>query len=115
MNREEAIKELITTINIGRNQNDRYVETLIEIINKTPTEEEIIKEWEALGYKWKRDNSNNINKGKITLTKLVKAQCNFDVEIHIWIHPNKTYYSDCDIDFQEHRLLTKTFKMLKWG
>lgn len=87
------------------------VKTLQELVDqtKTPTEEEIIKEWEALGYEF----------------------CYFGDEIHIkHIEKDKEFIiylnimeyccseiTSCEIcfaTFQEHQLLTKTFKMLGW-
>lgn len=72
-----------------------------------PTEEEIKKEWEKLGWKYEKDSLS------ITLTKSSRV-------ITIYLH-NKEY--DCTrhnmwkvgtLTFQEHQLLTKTFKWLKW-
>lgn len=70
--------------------------------DKTPTEEEIKKEWEELGYKVE----NNYRNMKIC----------FDGEVAFILNTRVKDYSIYlnSISFQEHQLLTKTFKMLGW-
>lgn len=107
MNREQAIKELISNIPIGRSQMDRYIEHLIQIINHDPTLEEVKKEWEDDGWKWEEDVD------VFTITKE-------DIEIIIF-KSVKQYYINCNsifkfgfVNIQLHQRLTKTFRALGW-
>lgn len=80
------------------------------VIEQIPTEEEIIKEWEALGYEFIFTNGDGYDDDDelIFLDKVNR-------EIYIW--KDKTYSFDNDtqtLTFQEHQLLTKTFKWLGW-
>lgn len=71
---------------------------------KSPTLEEVKQEWEELGYIWK-ENSSAINLyGK-------------KYGLHILLCKDKKEYFRYDTSnftFQEHQLLTKTFKALGW-
>ena len=69
---------------------------------KTPTLEEVKKEWEKLGYKWKEEGR------EITLEHKERSR-----EIYI-DKIDKAYYSGYFLIFQELNLLTKTFKALGW-
>ena len=75
----------------------------LEELTKTPTIEEVKKEWEKLGYEFE------LYSNKIELINSSKNN-----EIIIWFNPN---YYDCgnSISLKEHQLLTKTFKALGWG
>lgn len=88
------------------------VKTLQELIDqqKQLTLEECIKEWEELGYKVLVSNDDS----------LILRNRNIGVEIYIE-KLNKNYgkydIGSCvyeNFTFQEHQLLTKTFKMLGW-
>lgn len=97
-------KQLKQDINVLWELHNKYQELI-----KTPTEEEIIKEWEALGY--------SFVKGPLKISLFHKEE---DIEIAIWLgdksyckaEKNGTDYKW--LTFQEHQLLTKTFKMLGW-
>lgn len=92
------------------------VKTLQELVDttKTPTLEEVKKEWEELGYTWeeneiyihitKRDKLLCVTKN-ICLTKQDKEYCCYDEDED---------YSCLNINFKEHQLLTKTFRALGW-
>lgn len=65
--------------------------------------DEIKKEWEKLGYKWKEEGR------EITLEHKERSR-----EIYI-DKIDKAYYSGYFLIFQELNLLTKTFKALNWS
>lgn len=76
---------------------------------KTLTEEEIIKEWEALGYELIRHERRElIFKSKEDGT--IFTMWNFN-DIRYSKHWRER---PANITIQEHQLLTKTFKMLGW-
>lgn len=81
-------------------------DTLQELIDqtKTPTLEEVKKEWEALGYEWIYKNDGLIN---------IKHKKDVAKDILIYTS-SKNYISIWTISFQEHQLLTKTFRALGW-
>ena len=71
--------------------------------NKTPTEEEVLKEFEALGYKIykEKDRINIIDK--------------FDINGCIFIFPqDKTYRTNMFMTVEIYQLLTKLFKAWGW-
>ena len=125
MTRENAIKELISVIpigrsqiernQIGRSQTDRYIEHLIKIINHEPTLEEIKKEWEELGYTWEEH--------EIYICISIEDPIDGTLK-NIYIDKKRKYYECYDEDdwdsrslqltFKEHQLLTKTFRALGW-
>ena len=74
--------------------------------DKTPTLEEVKKEWEALGWSWSYKT-----KYVIYLSRNNTVHRVFD---HITINENRLYSADFDIDIKTHQLLTKTFKALGW-
>lgn len=84
----------------------KFYRLLNELVEKekSPTLEEVKKEWEALGYIWK-ENSSAINLyGK-------------KYGLHILLSKDdKEYfrYDTANFTFQEHQLLTKTMKALGW-
>lgn len=84
------------------------MENKYQELTKTPTEEEIKKEWEALGYKWKKREH---------LILLYERKKDKMICINTMIYGYSCGNSD-DISliltFQEHQLLTKTFKLLGW-
>lgn len=76
---------------------------------KVYTLEEVKKEWEELGYSWEEDVYC------IRLTNLKEDK------VITFGFASKSYYCKCikgyvhrSISFQEHQLLTKTFKALGW-
>lgn len=77
-----------------------FKELVDEKLNK-PTLEEVKKEWEDLGYV--------CEEGACHLTLRYKRTNNI---IHIW--EDHTYRVDDWLTFQEHQLLTKTFRALGW-
>ena len=107
MTREQAIKELISVIPIGRTQNDRYIESLIQTIEHKPTLEEVRNEWEELGYEFILLLDCCINDYQILIISNASNK---------WIfYSDFTYEANCDeVGMREHDLLTKTFKTLGW-
>ena len=112
MTREKAIQELISVIPIGRTQNDRYIEALIEVIKKPkPTEQEVLKKFEELGY--------SVFKNHLKISLFHKTE---DVEIAIWLEKGNESYCKAEkngaeyewITFQEHQLLTELFRCYGW-
>lgn len=92
---------------------DEEVDTLQELVDKEktkPTEEEIIKEWQALNYKIEFQSDKylvlrNRDLGvEFYIEKLNKKYGKYDVATLIYEN----------ITFEEHQLLTKTFKWLRW-
>lgn len=87
--------------------------------DKVYTLEQVKKEWEELGYEWCASNNNK----HIILIKEIKKDI-YNGDFYKIININsitKNYacyinesYSYDDITFQEHNLLTKTFKALGW-
>lgn len=81
-----------------------YIEKLVESLReseKTLTLEEIKQEWEKLGYV--------CEEGACHLVLRYKGTNNM---IHIW--EDHTYRVDDWLTFQEHNLLTRTFRALGW-
>lgn len=125
---QQALEKLKIYIPMERglfSQHNKEVNELIEIISKglnadqtkTLTLEEVIKEWEELGYKWKED--------EIFIT-LIKQKYHKSIKIHKKLKDYKCYdlfrtptllhtnNIALYIHFQEHLLLTKTFRALGW-
>lgn len=82
---------------------------------KTPTLEEVKKEWEELGYEWV-ENEIYIN--------IIKKYEGIDFDVILSIDKRTRNYccfedDGCDnrslnITYREHQLLTKTFRALGW-
>lgn len=101
---------------------DEYCDDLLtdcdilqELINqqKTPTLEEVKKEWEELGYEWSEDEKRITLKANILYTtKYVHIMIN-KITRHYWkkIEGDDVFLP---ISFKIHQLLTKTFKALGW-
>lgn len=115
MTREKAIQELISIIPIGRTQNDRYIEELIKIINKPkPTEQEILKKFEDMGYRYKPIIIDN----EICWAVFF----NYETDDVIQIHKKELIYEKYDdsnfeikrITLEEHKLLNELFKCWGW-
>ena len=116
---QEAIQELTEFVHSeldGTRMLDKYIgyiETLKELVDetKTPTEEEIIKEWENEGFEiisWE--------KGKIEIYKQWIERIN-----HCGHHTSAKVVIEKDLFYivgqfsnKYIQLLTKTFKMLGW-
>ena len=86
---------------------------------KSPTLEEVKKEWEELGYEWCASSNNK----HIVLIKEIKndmynGDYNKIISINSIIKNYACYidenYSYDAITFEEHQLLTKTMKALEW-
>lgn len=80
-----------------------------KVKDKTPTLEEVKKEWEALGYRWVTP---------VLAIKLINIEKNKEISIDLFV---KNYIcKDFDsLEYQfltclEHQLLTKTFRALGW-
>ncbi len=94
---------------------DEPKKILQELVDQTknPTLEEIKKEWEELGYDWFFSKE----KKSVLFIRSLREHIAFILEIE-----EKHYYKTCSWDysiflpitFQEHQLLTKTFKALGW-
>lgn len=80
--------------------------SLKELVDKekSPTLEEVKKEWEELGYEFEL-YSHSI--------QLINSSKNN--EIIIWLNNPRCYDCGNSISLKEHQLLTKTFKALGWG
>lgn len=77
-------------------------------LEQTPTEEEIIKEWDEVGYEW-------IDNGKrIFITSKETFDGYRQITIAVIYKEHKKYSSSYLLDMKLHQLLTKTFKMLGW-
>lgn len=112
------------TMNLDLLQKDIVIFQELVDKEKTYTKEEIKKEWEALGYKW----DEKLYADSIALSKRVektwlKNETYTETHFIIINIINKTYRAEifrwlgCEgkpLTFQEHNLLTKTFKMLGW-
>lgn len=94
----------LACLGIDDKQTRESLHIIQELIDqtKTPTLEEVKKEWEKLGYKWKEEGR------EITLEHKERSR-----EIYI-DKIDKAYYSGYFLIFQELNLLTKTFKTLGW-
>lgn len=77
-------------------------------LEQTPTEEEIKKEWEALGYELIRHERREIS-------FKTKDKIFFNIYNYGTVRYKKYWKTlAIEITLQEHQLLTKTFKMLGW-
>ena len=81
---------------------------------ESPTFEEVKKEWEELGYKllYRQQDSTLIelfNENKMTIIIINNNEKSY---IKLLAYDYSSY---CPLNFQEHQLLTKTFKALGWG
>lgn len=105
----------VLNINIdGLFKTNHFLNKIINLLEYTPTLEEVKREWEALGYKWeeneiyihitKRDKLLCVTKD-ICISKQDKEYCVYDEDED---------YSCLYLLLQEHQLLTKTFKALGW-
>lgn len=96
------------------------LETLQELVDqtKTPTLEEVKKEWEELGWYWHYFYNENGIANKYRITKYVpsrKRDGSGDYQLEIYLCNNtKTFNINFNMDMQEYQLLTKTFKALGW-
>lgn len=98
----DALKEEI--------ENDLNRLEKLEQKEKTPTLEEVIKEWEKLGYEWSEYSSvihlsNELLVGDETIIIINKEDYSYYRLVNDSLDP---------IDLREHLLLTKTFKALGW-
>lgn len=114
---QEALDNLIT---IERERTFKRIGTfshtncdvLQELVDQTkaPTLEQVQKEWKALGYRWE-ELITHIHIIKCDRCITINLMCN-EYECH-----DRTSLGSCcstSITFQEHQLLTKTFKALGW-
>lgn len=126
MNKYQKAIDRIDESRINKNKTIDVLDILIlqELVDqtKTPTKEEIIKEWEALGYKW-LDGKNCLDLFKEDEVRLgfgKTISISFSKKHYSAVYEENMYDGECytcvpcDITFQEHQLLTKTFKMLGW-
>ena len=100
----KSVCTALSCLGVNDTKTKESLHTLQELVDKekSPTLEEVKKEWEELGYEFEL-YSNKI--------ELINSRKNN--EIIIWFNPN---YYDCgnSISLKEHQLLTKTFKALGW-
>lgn len=80
---------------------------------KTPTLEEVKQEWEELGYKFQ---SSFDNKELISLSNLDEmSMIKFNIKTKRFMKTDViTFQNAIPFTFQEHQLLTKTFRALGW-
>ena len=87
-------------------------------LTKSPTLEEVKKEWEELGWYWHYFYNENGIANKYRITKYVpsrKRDGSGDYQLEIYLCNNtKTFNINFNMDMQEYQLLTKTFKALGW-
>ena len=96
----------------------QWVDTLQELVDKTktPTLEEVKKEWEELGYEWRTpidyphmiylvDNDDD------ELKWVLSIKINTQSKKYWKIWGDEVFAS---FTFEEHNLLTKTFRALGW-
>lgn len=76
---------------------------------KTPTLEEVIKEWEELGYYFTKTTDNQI----CLHTKYNGENIILELSNYTYVKYDN-HAEPMDITLQEHQLLTKTFKALGW-
>lgn len=78
-----------------------------------PTLEEVKKDWEELGYTYQ---SSFDNKKLITLIKMEEiSMIKFDIKTKMFMKTDMiTLQEAIPFTFQEHNLLTKTFRALGW-
>lgn len=86
-----------------------FLKEVKEKLIDEPTLEEVKREWGALGYKWieNKDSIDLLNESKdeiIVIDKENKRVAKTDGRVKIPLF----------INWQEHQLLTKTFKALGW-
>lgn len=91
----------VTTTTTEYNINFSELKAYVDKKFNEPTIEEVKKEWEELGYVCEEGASHLVLRYKGTNNM-----------IHIW--EDRTYRVDDWLTFQEHNLLTKTFKVLGW-
>lgn len=92
----------------GRCKHYRSLKELVDK-EKSPTIEEVKKEWEDLGYIF------YIKKPTTQWETLISIFYKDDSNDGIFIYNNQTYIRDTySFTMQEHNLLTKTFKALGW-
>lgn len=107
----KTLQELVDLIEEYDVKPEELREVLLvgKILKYKPTLEEVKQEWEALGYEWRE------NKDSIDLLNRTKE------EIIVIDKENKRFAKTDDrvkiplfINWQEQKLLTKTFKALGW-
>ena len=127
-------EELLNAARTNYGTHSKYYKTVKELVDKAysncfpvyadgtcpyhnqniPTEEEIIKEWEKLGYKWVENEIYIHITKKDKLLCVVKDICITKQDKEYCCYDEDEDYSCLFITSKEHQLLTKTFKMLGW-
>ena len=94
----------------------RCFDTLEKLVDqtKTPTLEELIKEWEELGYEWKENEIYIHITKRDKLLCVVKDICIAKQDKEYCCYDEDEDYSCLSITSKEHNLLTKTFRALGW-
>ena len=129
----ESVKKCDCSLTKTCFRREKNIKLLQELVDqtKTPTLEEVKKEWEALGYTFETrvdDYHNgmaytryiisiriNGNKRLIILKKYDKSiSLNYYWEVFDREGYKVPNYERFDTTLQEHQLLTKTFRALKW-
>ena len=107
---------------LSEEQKEQAIDTIIEACEKAekydelteiPTPEKITEEWKALGWKFRKikygfEVAKMLNNQYVQIFAL-----KFKKEITI-LAQNVATKAPLFINLQEHQLITKTFKMLKW-
>ncbi len=107
----KSVCTALSCLGVNDNKTKESLHTLQELVDKekSPTIEEVKKEWEELGYEWKETGKeilldNNIEEKVIRIYKSFKLY-------HVKAL-GENYFENAS--FALHQLLTKTFKALGW-
>lgn len=112
----EALKKIETEFweYYGWEHCKEEIDLLQELVDEkynNPTEEEVLKEFEKLGYEWWEYKEQKV----FEMCKYDKTNGNlfFQGKIEIDLD-DKEYWSDIQFTIKEHQLLTKLFKVWGW-
>lgn len=100
----KSVCTALACLEIDDKQTRESLHTIQGLIDqtKTPTLEEVKKEWEKLEYKWKEEGREITLEHKERITEIYIDKI------------DKAYYSGYFLTFQELNLLTKTFRTFGW-
>lgn len=111
----KSVCTALSCLGVNDTKTKESLHTLQELVDKekSPTIEEVKKEWEELGYKLlycKQDSTliELLNENKMTIIIINNNEKSY---IKLLAYDYSSY---CPLNFQEHQLLTKTFKALGW-
>ena len=109
-------EELLNAIRTNYGTHSEYYKTVKELVDqtKTPTLEEVKKEWEALGWFFiglPEDVKNKVS--CITISKYVGKNIFSTTDIQLDLEEKDCFIRGL-INYRELQLLTKTFRALCW-